>query len=62
MTNKNISFEPRRLNVIYSKSKSGSISTKLSIPITWLKELGVTEENREVILIKEGDKLIIKKD
>lgn len=60
--NKNISYEPRILNVSFAKSKSGSTTTRLTLPITWLRELGITEEDREVIVKMEGDKIIIEKN
>ncbi|MGO1044485.1 AbrB/MazE/SpoVT family DNA-binding domain-containing protein [Clostridioides difficile] len=53
--------ETRILNVIYNKSGSGSISTKLSIPISFFRELGVTETGRSVEVTLKGDKIIIKK-
>ncbi|HBF6858436.1 TPA: AbrB/MazE/SpoVT family DNA-binding domain-containing protein [Clostridioides difficile] len=53
--------ETRVLNVIYNKSGSGSIGTKLSIPISFFRELGVTETDRSVEVTLKGDKIIIKK-
>ena len=35
---------------------------KLSLPADMVRELGVTEEDRSVILTCEGGKVIIKKD
>lgn len=62
MKTKNISFEPREINVSYSKSGSGSITTRINIPITWLRKLGVDEESREVILEFDEDRIIIRKN
>ncbi|MDK2587293.1 AbrB/MazE/SpoVT family DNA-binding domain-containing protein [Romboutsia sedimentorum] len=53
--------EKRTLNVSFNKSGSGSISTKLNIPITWMRELGVSPEDREVEVTLEDDKIIISK-
>ncbi|EGT5044476.1 AbrB/MazE/SpoVT family DNA-binding domain-containing protein [Clostridioides difficile] len=53
--------ETRILNVIYNKSGSGSVSTKLSIPISFFRELGVTETDRTVEVTLKGDEIIIKK-
>lgn len=57
----NISYEPRDLKVTYNKSGSGSVTSRISLPITWLREIGVTEENREVIIELTDDSIIIKK-
>ena len=51
----------RILKVIFTKGGSGSISTKLSLPIKWVRELGINEENREVVLELDKDKIIITK-
>lgn len=53
--------EKRTLNVSFNKSGSGSISTKLNIPITWMRELSVSPEDREVEVTLEDDKIIISK-
>ncbi len=56
-------MEERKLNVSYSKSGSGSITSRLSIPIVDLRKMGVTPENREVIYFfdEENNQIIIKK-
>ncbi len=56
-------MEERKLNVSYSKSGSGSITSRLAIPIVDLRKMGVTPENREVIYIfdEENEQIIIKK-
>lgn len=59
--NKNISFEPRILNISYAKSKSGSITSRLSVPITWLREMGITEDDREVKVSLKDGKIVIEK-
>lgn len=61
MNNKNISFEPRQLNVSYQKSKSGSMSSRVIVPITWLRELGITEENRKITVKFDDDKITIRR-
>ncbi|MCC0740559.1 AbrB/MazE/SpoVT family DNA-binding domain-containing protein [Clostridioides sp. ZZV14-5902] len=49
------------MNVNYNKSGSGSVSTRLNLPITFLRELGVTEIDRSVEVTLKGDEIIIKK-
>lgn len=41
-------MEERKLKIIFNKSGDGYISGKLSIPTTWLKDMGLTPEDREV--------------
>ncbi len=53
-------MEKRFLKVSYSKSGSGSISPKLSIPKSFLEKLEITQENREIeIELREDTKEII---
>jgi len=56
-------MEDRTLKIIFNKSGSGSITPKMNIPISWLKDMGVTIQEREVIAIYDEDKkeIIIKK-
>lgn len=55
----------RILKISFNKSggtaKNG-ITPRLTIPISWIKELGITEENREVIAKLEDGKIIIQKN
>ncbi|MFL8712815.1 AbrB/MazE/SpoVT family DNA-binding domain-containing protein [Clostridioides sp. GD02377] len=53
--------ETRVLNVIFNKSGCGSMSTKLSLPITLIREIGVTENDRSVEVTLRGEEIIIKK-
>ena len=41
---------------------SGGITNRVTIPTTWAREMGITEENREVTLEFDGDKITIRKD
>lgn len=54
----------RILKVTFNKSggtaKNG-ITTRLTIPISWIKQLGITEEDREVVVKLEDNKIIIEK-
>lgn len=56
-------MEERRLKVLFGKSGAGSINTRICLPITDLKKMGVTPENREVIYFFDEEKkeMIIKK-
>ena len=50
-------------NVSFAKSGKGNITPKISIPYTWIKEMGINEEDREILLIfdEEKKKIIIEK-
>ena len=56
-------MEERKLNVSYSKSGSGSLTSRIAIPIVDLRKMGVTPENREVTYIfdEKNQQIIIKK-
>ena len=56
-------MEERKLNIIFNKSGSGSINTKVSLPVTWVKQMGITKDNREIIaeFNEEKQEIIIKK-
>lgn len=58
-------MEEKRARVIFNKSGgtagSGGITNRITIPTTWVKEMGITEEQREVNISFDGEKIIIEK-
>lgn len=56
----------KNAKVIFNKSGgtagSGGITNRVTIPTTWIREMGITEENREVTLEFNGNEIIIRKD
>ncbi len=48
--------------MMFQKGGSNSTCVRISIPITWVRELGFTPENRLAKLILEDNKIIIKKN
>lgn len=56
-------MEERKLRVIFGKDGRGATNTKITLPIAYLKKMGVTPENREVTLKfdEENERIIIKK-
>ncbi len=54
----------RVLNVIFGKSGSGSISSKLALPKDWVNTMGLSPENRQVVAIfdEEKQEITIKKE
>ena len=55
-------MKTRKLKISFNKSGSGSISASVRLPISWLKELGLTQENREVSVNFDNNKIIIEKE
>lgn len=56
-------MEERNMKISFGKSGSGSISPRVSLPLSWLKRVGITPEDREVEIILDDDKeeIIIRK-
>lgn len=51
----------RTSKITFNRSGAGSISGKAIIPAEWLRDMGITPENREVIITYKYGKLIIEK-
>lgn len=58
-------MEEKRARVIFNKSGGtagkGGITNRITIPTTWIKEMGITEDQREVNISFDGEKIIIEK-
>lgn len=54
-------MEKRNMNVIFTKGGSGSVTTKLNLPKTWVDKMGVTQEEREVIVEFDGERITVRK-
>lgn len=57
-------MEERKLNVSFSKTGNGYLTSRLSIPITDLRNMGVTPEDRSIKYCynKETKQIIIEKN
>lgn len=55
-------MEKRKLNIQFAKSGSGSRTTRITLPVSFIDKLGVTEDNREVNAIYVNSKIIITKE
>lgn len=57
--------EHRDLKIMFNKSggtaSKGSYSPKISIPKSWLDDMNITIDEREVIAVYEDKKIIIQK-
>ena len=45
----------------FTKSGQGNISTRIILPTSWIKEFGISQENREVFVYKFDDEIIIRR-
>ncbi len=56
-------MEERELRVIFSKDGRGATNTKITLPVKWVRDMGVNPEKREVALQydEENKQIIIKK-
>lgn len=53
--------QERKAKIQFGKNGQGNITNRITIPVPWVKELGITEENREVKLTLKDGKIIIEK-
>ena len=47
--------------VTLSKSGKGNTTAKISVPLQWLQDLGISESDKDVKLTKKGKKIILEK-
>ena len=53
--------DKREVKILFLKNGMGSRATKINIPLPWIDHMGITENDREVIIEKVGKKIIITK-
>lgn len=46
----------------FKKSGSGSYTPVVTIPITWLREMGINQDSRNIVVYKDNDSIVIRKD
>lgn len=55
----------KKAKVIFNKSggtaSKGGITNRITIPTTWIREMGITEEERNVIIEFDGKTITIEK-
>lgn len=52
----------RKANIIFAKNGNGFVTTKITLPVPWIKKLGFDIENRNAIIELNDNKIVIKKD
>lgn len=55
-------MEVRKARMIVNKSGSGSSTFRATLPQTWVREMGLSEDVRDLILEFKEDAIMIKKD
>lgn len=54
-------MEERNLKISPNKSGSGSITFRTTLPTKWIKAMGLNQENRDIKVSFDGEKIIIEK-
>lgn len=47
--------------VLFQTTGKGNTTTRVSVPLLWLEELGISETDRDVKLTKKKNKIILEK-
>lgn len=55
-------MDKRKAKIIFNKGGSGGLSPRVTLPITWLREMGVNPDNREVNVYEVAGEIIISKE
>ena len=54
-------METRKVNVMFQKGGSGSISTRVALPKSWIDKMGITTDQREVTIEFDGERIEVRK-
>lgn len=54
-------MEERKAKILFNKTGNNSVTTRITLPVTWVRELGATQEDREVTLTLKNNKITIEK-
>lgn len=58
-------MEVRDAKVIFNKSggtsSQGGYTTRVTIPISWIKQMGISPDDRKITISFDGEKIIIEK-
>lgn len=52
-------IEKRELKISYTKSGAGNVSSRITLPIKWIREMGLSQEFPAVLVSFDGEKIII---
>lgn len=51
----------RELKIMFNNDGKGTYTNRISLPKTWISKMGITQEERDVIVKFENNKIIIEK-
>lgn len=54
-------METRKLKIMFQKGGSGSTTTRISIPVGWVRKMKIDEKERWVEVAFDGKKITIQK-
>ena len=56
-------MESRKLRISFNKSGRGTYTPKLALPTSYIKDMGITKEDRDIELLYDNEKkqIILKK-
>lgn len=55
-------MEKRKANIMFNKNGNGNLTTRITLPVPWIKDMGLNENNREVLIEYNNEKITIKKE
>ena len=55
-------MEKREAKIIYGKNGNGFITTKITLPVPWMKKLGFNQYNKYAIIELNENEIIIRKE
>ena len=54
-------MESRNVTVMFQKGGSGSVSTRIAVPKSWIDAMGITSDERSVTIKFDGEKIEVRK-
>lgn len=54
--------ESRNANVMFNKNGNGSITTRIALPVPWVKALGFSQDDKSATIKIVDEKIIIEKN
>lgn len=55
-------MEARKTNIMFNKNGHGSATTRVALPVPWIKDLNFDENSRNAIIVKDDKKISIYKE
>lgn len=57
----NEDVEIRDAKILFAKNGNGFSTTRITLPVPWVKYLGFTDKNRDAKILFDGEKIIVEK-